>query len=486
VDIDPGAVEIAKLRLWLSLVVDEEDIRQIQPLPNLDYKIVCGNSLLGVEKNLFNLDLFNELERLKPLYFDETNAEKKQEYKSQIDDLINQITNNNQNFDFEVYFSEVFHEKQGFDIVIANPPYGVEIDEKDIKEIIKRARDTNNSNSAALFIDLGKNRLISELGTLTFIVPKSLLYSEKWFSLVKATLGRVNILVDVEKAFEKVKLEQVVFVYGRKLQLDYYLGRKFLDNKFITATRIPNDLVSKLQAWPCDVSQEELAIIEDLTIDCVFMRDISETKRGLPLQKYLSTKGDYPVIGGKNIFRHGLNGVKGFLSPNTLSQNKRKLSFLSQPKILSQNIVAHVYNPYPHIILMSAYDSKGNIFSVDTVNNTVLTNPFYDYKYILAILNSTFISWYTYKFIFCSAIRTMHFDENYIGKIPVPRIGESRQQPFIDLVDQILAITRDEDYLANSAKQAKVKELERQIDQMVYQLYDLTPEEIAVVEGFNR
>jgi len=47
VDIDAGAVEIAKLRLWLSLVVDEEDIKQIRPLPNLDYKIVCGNSLLG-------------------------------------------------------------------------------------------------------------------------------------------------------------------------------------------------------------------------------------------------------------------------------------------------------------------------------------------------------------------------------------------------------------------------------------------------------
>ncbi len=46
VDIDPGAVEIAKLRLWLSLIVDEQDIKQIKPLPNLDYKIMQGNSLL--------------------------------------------------------------------------------------------------------------------------------------------------------------------------------------------------------------------------------------------------------------------------------------------------------------------------------------------------------------------------------------------------------------------------------------------------------
>ena len=46
VDIDPGAIEIAKLRLWLSLVVDEDDYTSIQPLPNLDYKIMQGNSLI--------------------------------------------------------------------------------------------------------------------------------------------------------------------------------------------------------------------------------------------------------------------------------------------------------------------------------------------------------------------------------------------------------------------------------------------------------
>jgi adenine-specific DNA-methyltransferase len=56
-------------------------------------------------------------------------------------------------------------------------------------------------------------------------------------------------------------------------------------------------------------------------------------------------------------------------------------------------------------------------------------------------------------------------------------------QPSNILVDQILAITKDEDYLANPIKQAKVKEIERQIDQMVYELYELTPDEIAVVEG---
>lgn len=74
VDIDAGAVEIAKLRLWLSLVVDEEDARQIKPLPNLDYKIVVGNSLLGFP---FKSQRIQRIEQLKAGYFDETDHEKK-------------------------------------------------------------------------------------------------------------------------------------------------------------------------------------------------------------------------------------------------------------------------------------------------------------------------------------------------------------------------------------------------------------------------
>lgn len=48
VDIDASAVEVAKLRLWLSLIVDEEETKKIKPLPNLDFKIIPGNSLLGL------------------------------------------------------------------------------------------------------------------------------------------------------------------------------------------------------------------------------------------------------------------------------------------------------------------------------------------------------------------------------------------------------------------------------------------------------
>jgi len=171
VDIDPGAVEIAKLRLWLSLVVDEDDIKNIKPLPNLDYKIVCGNSLLGVEKNLFNNQLFNELERLKPLYFNETNPTKKQNYKKQIDGIISQITNGHKEFDFEVYFSEVFHNKGGFDVAIANPPY-VQFQKLDLKNrnLLRKHRYYESQSDLWYFFIYRSYALLHEKAQIVFIV----------------------------------------------------------------------------------------------------------------------------------------------------------------------------------------------------------------------------------------------------------------------------------------------------------------------------
>jgi type I restriction-modification system DNA methylase subunit len=139
VDIDSGAVEIAKLRLWLSLVVDEENVKQIKPLPNLDYKIVSGNSLLGVEKTLFNDKLFQRLEKLKSVYFDETDPEKKTALRRDIETIIQELTSGREAFDFEIYFSEIFHANKGFDVLAANPPY---LGQKGHKEVFQEIAKT--------------------------------------------------------------------------------------------------------------------------------------------------------------------------------------------------------------------------------------------------------------------------------------------------------------------------------------------------------
>ena len=70
-----------------------------------------------------------------------------------------------------------------------------------------------------------------------------------------------------------------------------------------------------------------------------------------------------------------------------------------------------------------------------------------------------------------------------LEKLPIMKLSEKDQKPFIVLVDKILAITKSSDYSENSEKQAKVHDYEKQIDQLVYKLYALTPEEIKIVEG---
>lgn len=145
VDIDPGAVEIAKLRLWLSLVVDEDDVSTIRPLPNLDYKVVSGNSLIGYpfRNAAKTLRMLGEIELLKAKVFSETDSAAKAKFKKDITDKIQKCIQEDikafgykVEFDFHVWFSEVF-KRGGFDIVIANPPYVGEKGHKEIFEPIK-------------------------------------------------------------------------------------------------------------------------------------------------------------------------------------------------------------------------------------------------------------------------------------------------------------------------------------------------------------
>jgi hypothetical protein len=137
VDIDASAIDIARLRLWLSLIVDEEDYGTIAALPNLDYKIVRGDSLLGIEVDLFNQHLFNDIETKKKAFFNTTDHDEKTRLAADINALIHELTRGSELFDFKVYFSEVWRNKAGFDIIIANPPYIKERDNKDIFESVK-------------------------------------------------------------------------------------------------------------------------------------------------------------------------------------------------------------------------------------------------------------------------------------------------------------------------------------------------------------
>ena len=135
-DNDTFATNIAMLRLWLSLAIDY-DGPVPPPLPNLEFKIVYGDSLLGPDPTPetvgeFSSHLVRELDvvKLKASYMDAHDPETKDSLRKEIiaaeDRIREQLGDASASkcvVDWRVTFAEVFADRRGFDIAIANPPY---------------------------------------------------------------------------------------------------------------------------------------------------------------------------------------------------------------------------------------------------------------------------------------------------------------------------------------------------------------------------
>jgi len=261
VDIDPGAVEIAKLRLWLSLVVDEEDIKNIKPLPNLDYKIVCGDSLLGY---LYRPRGLVKIELLKKQFINETRPKEKSKLKDKINQSIyslSKITEKIHGYkvtmDFKVNFSEVFRGNGGFDVVIGNPPY-VQI-QKFSGQPIQKAWERQNYETFAktgdiycLFYEKG-HQLLRDKGVLAFIT------SNKW---MRAAYGKKLRRFFAEKTqpltlidfssfqvFEAATVDTNVLLF-QKLLGDKNVQACLIDTSYSTST--PLEVFAKNKAIRLD------------------------------------------------------------------------------------------------------------------------------------------------------------------------------------------------------------------------------------------
>ena len=220
VDIERGAVDIARLRFWLALIVDE---KTPEALPNLDFKIMQGNSLLeqyngadlsnmtekkaGTEQSItiFEniLDFYRKNLRDKLAeYYSCPEHTKKVQLRKDIADIVKQelteqgiyidfedmdLSANSQFFLWHTWFHDVFSRpsKEGFDIVIGNPPYGAKYDYQ-TKRYYKNTYVTANSirglqkgsfDTYTLFIELGYN-LLRRNGSFAYIVPISLTSSD--------------------------------------------------------------------------------------------------------------------------------------------------------------------------------------------------------------------------------------------------------------------------------------------------------------------
>ena len=228
VDIEPMAVEIARLRAWLSLIVDEEESRGVEPLPNLDFKFVCANSLVPLDEvlSLFSdTQLHQKLKDIRNKYF---NARKPHTKKAIQDDYYN-LTKSNQtpliaddlrttqlkSFDpFKnshpaefLDLNQMFGTEEGFDLVIGNPPY---IHLESMKELSKTLYKPlgfktyeARGDIYALFYERGVS-FLKQGGFLSFIT------SNKW---MRAGYGKSlrNFLINDANPIQLIDLGGGIF-----------------------------------------------------------------------------------------------------------------------------------------------------------------------------------------------------------------------------------------------------------------------------------
>jgi len=119
--------------------------------------------------------------------------------------------------------------------------------------------------------------------------------------------------------------------------------------------------------------------------------------------------------------------------------------------------------------------------STDVYFITAKENSEIELKYILALLNSKLC----YQWLYHRGKRKGEMLELYqkpLSEIPIKKISPEAQKPFIDLVDEILEITSAKDYDPKNPP-IEQKELEAQIDDMIYDLYGLTKDEVDIIEG---
>lgn len=275
VDIEKGAVDIARLRFWLSIVVDEETP---SPLPNLDYKIMQGNSLIesfmGVDlskltyekeykKDKGEISLFdNEKNRLQKTvshllfsYYCCSDHDRKMTLQQEISDTINKqleaqaydstildklkiinLAENSNFFLWHTWFSDVFNrdDKEGFDIVIGNPPYVSTVNmarTNEEKLLYKQSypEATGAYDMYVLFLLLGA-KLSSNI--YCWIIPNKLLvadYAKKTLHKLKAECGlEKTIDVSVYDVFKNASVYPII-VLGNKVSHERF-NSYFLNN----------------------------------------------------------------------------------------------------------------------------------------------------------------------------------------------------------------------------------------------------------------
>ena len=487
VDIDAQAVEVTKLSLLLK-VLEGETQQQLQRdflserqriLPDLDNNIKCGNSLIGPD--------FYEHEQML-LLDDDT------QYRLNV-------------FDWSQGFPAIM-KRGGFDCVIGNPPYGIPFSTEEVTYIAKHYSPVGRLFDSYSIFMVAAHRLTVAEGVFSYIVPNTFCDLESGVSFRQWLLSSVTLekLCQTGWVFSQAVVDTLVFVARAKepaaianitielpddtFQVSIDTFRKAYLYKIDFRNRPEaRDLLEK-------VAKYSRPLAEFLVVKAGVK--LYERGKGIPPQtqdiiqnRVFTRKGTcpndwMPLLRGGNISRYAILTTDEFVHYGEWLAAPRKAEMFSRPKLLMRRTDDRI---------LTAFDDTGMI-GVNSchIMQFCSKDMGYAYCYFLGLLNSRLIQ-HVFEISNPQMVGKVFSEIKviYVERLPIRPIDFENlvdvalHDKMVQLVDRMLDLNRKKATEKNPDVlrqiETQISLADRQIDALVYQLYSLTPEEIAIVEG---
>ncbi len=390
-------------------------------------------------------------------------------------------------FEWRFEFPEVLNDDGdfvGFDLIIGNPPYlqlsKTEDITKEYKNYLLETYETSGGrlNTFIFFIHLS-NRILHPNGFLNFIIPNTIL-SQEYYAFTRDFLVNKVSLTEIVNfpilPFEDAVVETVLIQYANKPELVDKVEIKELSKENIKSiSHLKRDTVNRDSkfsfVYQLDPIIEKVYEKEHFTFG-----SICDINQGIALKgdKSLSLKESkendecYKLLDGRNINKYSLkwDGVWLNYDLDRIHSCKRKDIFESAEKLMFRRVSSS---------LIFTYDNE-QFYALNTlvIVNKKDSDKGPNLKFILGLMNSKLMNYlYSNKFKSTKTVFS-EIQARSVKELPIPKIAETRELEIVRLAERIIELKKDE---------SKTTALENEIDQLVYQLYDLTEEEIKIVEG---
>lgn len=508
VDIQPIAVQIAKMRFFISLTIEQKvDPTQpnlgIRPLPNLETQFVAANSLIGIQRSgqavLRNPQIDAkeaELRQVRERYFTARTPETKAKYRqldAQIRAEISELLQKDgfprettekltrwdpydQNASADFFDPEwMFGIRGGFDVIIGNPPYintkrGVQ-DKDTLKRIFTTA--TGQFDVFTLFIEFA---IKESRNIVSFIVPKPFINNENYESIRKmALMHSIPKVVIGSGIFEAAGVESCIFILSKQSTTPQIEILKFEDSEFYISNQLDKEACSILpfHMLNTELGQDDIKLYRALRTRSIPLGNLVEITRGVECGKNDSaitrTPNQFPLLRGEDVTRYKLIHTGLFIRFDPRNEIKFKpIAIYRSRKILIRRVSDE---------LIATFDSDGYIV-LNTLYCCIPRGQNCDILFLTGLINSALLSfWFKKTFVLTDKLFP-YIRKSQLELLPICSAAiddPHRQTTIIKLVERILA-TKKRDATADTSA------LEREIDEHVYRLYGLTPEEIRIVE----